>query len=151
MGPPQFKRAPAPPGSPPRPAPLYQWSVDSEFLLTCLADNVGAYFAQVLGPRAAAHHARRLTGRLMTDKEVVEASVELTTSIIAELGGDYASHLHRYFGDDEGMVAYVLTRVRNLLLEKAVAFNDDFITTASRREAVTRLAAASETPERTTT
>ncbi len=150
MSPPTFRKAPsrvkpepsaAVPvtGLAPRPGGTFQWAADSEFLITCLKDHVAAYFGQVMEPKAASHHAKHQTGRLMTDKEIEDAAVEITTGIIAELGQPYSEHMHRYFGDDEGMVGYVLTRVRNMLLERALQFNDHFLTTALRRGRVTQM------------
>jgi len=154
MSPPTFRKAPSaettaaaagPPAS--KSNQSYDWPRDSEFLQSCIKDHLEAYFSQVLEVRAATFHTRHQTGRLMTDKDLDEASVELTTAIVAELGRPYAEHMHRYFGDDEGIVGFVMTRVRNALLARARQYNDEFLALAQRRQATARLSFTTQSEE----
>jgi hypothetical protein len=112
----------------------YSFSADAEFLHACLEHHVGAYFRQVLEPNALAHHSGQKSGRLLTDKEMENASVEITSHVIAELGADYRLHMGRYLGDDMGITAYVFSRVHGSLLEAARKFNDEYLADLQRRQ-----------------
>jgi aspartyl-tRNA(Asn)/glutamyl-tRNA(Gln) amidotransferase subunit B len=55
-------------------------------LHSCLEHHVGAYFKQVLEPKALTHHTST-GGRLLRDTEIQEAAVEITSQVMGELGG----------------------------------------------------------------
>jgi hypothetical protein len=128
----------APPAPPPPAAPAARpeaplapgsFAADVEFLRDAMGQHVGGYYRRVLGPAALVHHngGGRGIGRLLTDQEVNAASETLTLAIFQELGGPYRARLERYFGDDEHLIAYIMTRVRDLLTERAIDHNDAFL------------------------
>lgn len=127
---------PAPPGG------AYSFSSDAEFLLHSLSHHVQTYFKQVMEPLAKIHHAKNQTGRLMRDEEIVNAATELTTQIFRELGREYTQHMYRYFGDEEGLIAYVFNRVQDMLLNEAIRYNDRYLAGVSRRVALSQMGAA---------
>ena len=119
----------------------YNFSADAEFLHSSLRHHVDTYFAQVMRPNAMIHHAGgRAAGRLIKDREIDDATVELTTQTIAELGADYRRHLDRYFNDDAGLTAYVFNRIHDELFTHAIKFNDEYLMAMSRRENARRIA-----------
>ena len=128
------------------PSGAYAFSSDAEFLLHSLSHHVQTYFKQVMEPLAKIHHAKNQTGRLMRDEEIVSAATELTTQIFRELGREYSQHMYRYFGDEEGLVAYVFNRVQDMLLNEAIRYNDRYLAGVSRRIALSQ-ATAAERPE----
>jgi len=121
------------------PAGSFQFATDSEFLNTSINHHVQTYFRQVLQPLASVHHSKHSTGRLLKDKEIEDASVDLTTQVIAEMGDGYAMHMSRYFGDEAGLTAYAFSRVHTLLMEEAVKYNDQYLAALSRRGAMKSL------------
>lgn len=121
------------------PAGSFHFASDSEFLLASINHHVQTYFKQVLQPLASVHHSKHSTGRLLKDKEVEDAAVDLTAQVIAEVGEGYALHMSRYFGDEAGLTAYAFSRVHTLLVEEAVKYNDQYLQTLSRRGAMKAL------------
>lgn len=119
----------------------YSFSADAEFLHTCLEHHAGAYFRQVLEPAAMAHHKQNQTGRMLTDREVEEAAIEITSLVMGELGAEYRFHMQRYLGDEAGITAYVFSRVHGSLVEAARKFNDEYLAQFARKQSVRRTAA----------
>ena len=120
----------------------YSFSGDAEFMHSCLEHHVGAYFRQVLEPAAMAHHKQNQTGRLLSDKEINEAAVTITSQVMSELGDEYRLHLARYLGNDEGITTYLFSRIHGALLEAARKFNDDYLAGLNRRLAAKRTTTA---------
>lgn len=120
----------------------YSFASDAEFMHACLDHHVGAYFRQVLEPAALAHHSAQRAGRLMTDKEIENASIEITSQIMGELGSDYRQHLCRYLGDDSGITGYIFSRVHGSLLNAAREFNDAYLGELAKRTNAKRTSAA---------
>lgn len=112
----------------------YSFASDAEFMHSCLEHHVGAYFRQVLEPAAMAHHKQNQTGRMLTDKEITEAGVTITSQVMRELGTEYRLHLGKYLGNDEGITAYLFSRIHGALLDAARTFNDEYLTSLSRRQ-----------------
>ena len=125
----------------PRPT-TYNFKQDTEFLHASIEHHVQTYFKQVMEPLAKIHHAKNQTGRLMRDEEIVNAATELTTQIFRELGREYTQHMYRYFGDEEGLIAYVFNRVQDMLLNEAIRYNDRYLAGVSRRVALSQMGAA---------
>ena len=123
------------------PRPLtYNFKADSEFLHASLEHHVQVYFTQVMEPMARVHHNRATSsGRLMKDDETEEAAIGLTESVVNELGEGYIEHLSRYFGEN-GLAAYVFSRIRTRLLEEAARYNEDYLAAMSKRMKVRRAA-----------
>ena len=118
----------------------YNFKADSEFLHASLEHHVQVYFTQVMEPMARVHHNRATPGgRLMKDEETEEAAISLTESVVNELGDGYIEHLSRYFGEN-GLAAYVFSRIRTRLLEEAARYNEDYLATLSRRMKTRRAA-----------
>lgn len=115
-------------------AVTYTFTADAEFLHACLEHHVKAYFRQVLEPAAMIHHGGiQRNGRLITDKEIENATVELTSQVMGELGSDYRQHMAIYLGDERGMTTYVYSRVHAALLEAAQKFNEEYLNVMARR------------------
>ena len=119
----------------------YSFSADAEFMHSCLEHHVGAYFRQVLEPNALAHHSGQKSGRLLTDKEMENAAIEITSQVMRELGADYRAHMGRYFGDDAGITTYVFSRVHGSLIETAREFNDQYLADLNRKMKAKRVPA----------
>jgi hypothetical protein len=120
----------------------YHFAADAEFLHQSISHHLGAYFKQVMEPMARAHHSKAMQGRLYKDEDIEKATAEIIMLVAAETGAGYGEHLERYFGDREKMVAYMYSRVRNLLMEEAIKANDGFLSSIHRREAMAAVASA---------
>lgn len=120
----------------------HAFTADSDFLTSSIEHHVRVYFKTVMEPAAMSHHAAKQTGRQMTDKEITDASVELTVLVMKELGKPYQQHMERYFGGDEGCAAFVYSRVHAKLLIAAQDHNDGYLTRIAQAQSSKRTAAA---------
>ncbi len=105
----------------------YNWAADSEYLHQAIAHHLGAYTRQVLEPKVRSFHQKNATGRLLKEDDVEAAAEEVTSLVAAEMSESYRADIARYVGDGDGFLSYVFVRVRNLLIEEALAFNQKFI------------------------
>jgi hypothetical protein len=126
----------------PRQSAPQSFTADTEFLHASLGHHVTSYFKQVMAPLARTHHAKDRTGRLLKDAEVEEAAVTIASLVVGELGESYLEHLFRYFGDGEGLAAYVFTRVRDRLLDEATKHNEEYLNSIARNTGFRKIAEA---------
>jgi hypothetical protein len=111
----------------------YPFDADSVFLQHCMSYHVGAYFRQVMEPAARAHRANsKITGKLFRDDEVENAARVLVETIAGELSPGYTEHMYKYFGDLDGLATYLYSRVRGILIEEALKYNNEFIDRVSK-------------------
>ena len=125
----------------------YNFKADSEFLLSLIDHHVSGYFKRVLHPLALTFHSNRKSGRMIKDEEVSSAAIELTTTVINEVGYDYKLHMCKYFGDDAGLATFVYSRIFDLLIDMAKEFNDQYLDklNSSTRKAMRPVVPASGT------
>jgi hypothetical protein len=118
----------------------FAFSADSEFLNTILIYHVNRYFTQILALSAKRRHNIKNTGRLIRDDEIEEASTQLTSLIFREIGSSYITHMSKYFGDEEGLIAYTYNRVHDLLVESSCKHNEDYIKEITRKNLASAIA-----------
>jgi len=115
---------------------------DGQFLAASIRDHVSSFFRFIFLPqiKAVFPSGSKVTGRLVKDEEINEKSEALTEQIVAEIGPQYRALMcARYFGDDVGMVQYVYTRVRDMLMNFAVEYNETYHRTAAGLSAAREL------------
>ena len=112
----------------------YNFKNDSEFLMQIMDHHIDTYFGQVIQPAVMSHHtSRQPTGRLLNDKEVEEAAIEITSLVMGELGAGYIEHMFMYFGDTVAITRYIFVRVHAHILQIAIDFNSNFLTDMTKR------------------
>jgi hypothetical protein len=111
----------------------YNFSSDVEFLHTCLNHHVGTYFSQVLEPLVMSYHSVHKNGRLIADADIDNASIELTTEVMNEIGTEYRTYIAKYFGNDAGITSYIYTRIHDMLIDTARKFNDSYLESFSKK------------------
>jgi hypothetical protein len=117
----------------PKAVSSFSFSADAEFLQSCMKHHVGTYFKQVLEPMAKAHHVQGRAGRMMVDKDISEAAVEITTLVISEIGPEYVKHMSKYFGSKASLAEFVYSRVHASLIETASSYNEAYLNSMAKK------------------
>lgn len=120
----------------------YPFAADAEFLHAVITHHVADYFREFLEVNARTHHTRHDTGRTLKDSDIDEAAIELAAEVTNELGAGYCEHLYRYVGDETGLATYVFSRIRSLLLEEALKYNEAFLAAKFREKRARGIATA---------
>jgi hypothetical protein len=112
----------------------YNFSSDIEFLNHSVDHHLKVYFDQVMKITAMIHRSSQKSGRLLSDKEIDDSAVEITSQVLNEIGMTYRRYLDKYFGDDTGLTTYVFSRIHSELIETAILYNNEYLNTTITKE-----------------
>ena len=118
-------------------SPVMNFKQDIEFLKVCIEDRSKSFFLTRVKPFLLTFlngsKQRVMTGRMFRDEEIHNFSTDLTEIIYSMLGERYRTMLHKYMNDEEGLISYIYTTVRDKLTEMGTEFNSEFLEEFNRR------------------